>query len=164
MLRASLAALFIMILAAPLIADIVPEPVTGVVINTPDGWEVKEARKHIVAIAPDKDVRLLIVSMRHFKDEAECIQKLDRDDVYGGQIKRVEPAGQPEDLDIKGLKAKKFTGVANISNERMPFTAIVVLPQAELAYVAFAFGSKEGMKEQAETLQKSFNTIRRRPA
>lgn len=162
MLRNSVTALLILLVAPQLLAEIYGDPLTGLAINTPEGWETREARrKHFIAMAPDRDVRLLIVNMRHFKDEAECIQKLDRDDVYGGQIKTIKVAGEPEEMDIKGLKAKRFSGVANISNERMPFVAVVTIPREGIAFVAFAFGSKEGMKEQAETLAKSFNTIRR---
>ena len=162
MLRTSLAAVLLLLLCSPLPAEIYGDPVTGLAVDTPEGWETREVRrKHFIATAPDKDVRLLFVNMRHFKDEAECIQKLDRDDVYGGQIKNVKPAGEPEEIDIKGLKARRFTGVANIANERMPFTAVVVIPREDIAFIAFAFGSKEGMKEQAEALTRSFNTIRR---
>jgi hypothetical protein len=135
---------------------------TGLQITVPEKWQTQESKKHFLIHSADGQATILVIPERHFNDATDALNKLDRDDVMGGQIKSINPRGEPESKKINKLDAKLFEGTVNISNVRSEFKACII-PREGVCYVAFAYASKEGMKENAKAIQAAFDSIRQRP-
>src|SRR5436189_4302733 len=105
-------ALAIMPLAQFSLADSHTDPSTGYTIKFPDKWNVDEADA-VIATAPDHLASILVISFKDTRDPAEALQRLDRDDVMGNQIKSIRPSDKVLSKNINGLPAKLFTGTAN---------------------------------------------------
>lgn len=138
------------------------EQKTHVTIQVPEKWKTTETRKDFHMNAPDDAAVIYIVGMGHYKDAADALQKLDRDDFMGGLIKliKVDGEGAGENRTVNGLKATVFTGTANVANVKVPFRACIV-PCDRFCYVAFAWGEKEGFKSQAQAIDKAFASLER---
>jgi len=130
-------ALAVFLLAPISLADTHTDDTTGFSIQFPDNWKVEEADA-VIASAPDHLASILVIAMKDTKDAAEALQRLDRDDVMGNQIKTVRPDEKVLSKNINGLPAKLFTGTANIANVKISFVAAVVQDKGP-AFVVFAF-------------------------
>jgi hypothetical protein len=130
-------ALAVLMLAPICFADSHTDDATGFTIQFPDNWKVDEADAFI-ANAPDHLASILVIAKKDTKDAAEALQRLDRDDVMGNQIKTIRPDEKVLSKKINGLPAKLFTGTANISNIKMPFVAAVVQDKGP-AFIVFCF-------------------------
>jgi hypothetical protein len=162
-LAGPLLALICLMSAHAALAERYTDQPSALQIEVPEKWKLDEAKKHTTITSPDNTVTMLVVSMRHFTSADDCINKLDRD-VMGGRIKSVETQGEAETKKINTLEAKIYKGRFNFANERRQFRALVILvPKTDVAYVAFVFGEKEGMKEHEATVTKAWETIRKRP-
>src|SRR3954462_7955287 len=73
------------------LADSHTDASTGYTIKFPDKWDVDEADA-VIANAPDHLASMVVISFKDAKDAAEALQRLDRDDVMGNQIKSIRPA------------------------------------------------------------------------
>ncbi|HEV8606063.1 MAG TPA: hypothetical protein VGQ99_11880 [Tepidisphaeraceae bacterium] len=130
-------ALAVFLLAPFSIADTHTDAATGFSIEFPDRWEVEEADA-VMASAPDHLGTILVIAIKNAKDAGEALQRLDRDDVMGNQIKTVRPDEKVISKNIGGMPAKIFTGTANVANVKMPFVAAVVQDGGP-SFVVFAF-------------------------
>src|SRR5882672_7432137 len=130
-------ALAVFLLAPISFADLHTDDATGFSIQFPDNWKIEEADA-VIASAPDHLASILVIAMKDTKDAAEALQRLDRDDVMGNQIKTVRPDEKVLSKNINGLPAKLFTGTANIANVKISFVAAVVQDKGP-AFVVFAF-------------------------
>src|SRR3954469_9378145 len=130
-------------------ADSHTDPSTGYTIRFPDKWNVDEADA-VIATAPDHLASMLVISFQDTRDPAEALQRLDRDDVMGNQIKSIRPSDKVLSKTINGLPAKLFTGTANISNVKVPFVAAVVQEKGR-AFVVFAFPANNAHLERITT-------------
>jgi len=136
-MRASIALLLALLITSISFADSHTDDATGFSIQFPDNWKVEEADA-VIASAPDHLASILVISMKDVKDAAEALQRLDRNDVMGNQIKTVRPDEKVLSKNINGLPAKLFTGTANIANVKISFVAAVVQDRGP-AFVVFAF-------------------------
>jgi len=137
------------------LADSHTDPNTGYSIKFPENWNVEEADA-VVASAPDHLASILVISFKETKDAADALQRLDRDDVMGNQIKSIRPAEKVISKTINGLPAKLFSGTANIANVKISFVAAVV-QQKGPAFVVFAFPANNA---HLERIAASINSIR----
>ena len=139
-------ALAVFLLAPISLADTHTDSSTGYTIKFPDKWDVDEADA-VIANAPDHLASILVIAMKDTKDAAEALQRLDRDDVMGNQIKSIHPNEKVVSKTINGLPAKLFTGTANIANVKMSFVAAVVQEKGP-AFVVFAFPANNAHLER----------------
>src|SRR6266446_1460206 len=115
MIRPMLIIVLPVIMLVPIcLADSHTDDATDFTIKFPDNWAVDEADA-VIANAPDHLASMLVIAMKDTKDAAEALQRLDRDDVMGNQIKSIRPDEKVLSKKINGLPAKLFTGTASIA-------------------------------------------------
>ena len=155
MAKPLLIALVVFTLASISFADSHTDDKTGFTIRFPDKWNIDEADA-IVANAPDRLASMIVISFKDTPDAAKALDRLDRDEIMGNQIKTIRPAEKVLDRKINGLPAKIFTGTANIANIRMPFLAAVVRDNGP-SFVVFCFPANNA---HVERMIASINSIR----
>jgi hypothetical protein len=132
-----IATILVLLFASISFADTHTDDSTGFTIRFPDNWKIDEADA-VVANAPDRLASMLVISFKNTENAADALQRLDRDDVMGNQIKSIRPDEKVLSKKINGLPAKLFTGTANLGNIKMPFVAAVVQDKGP-AFVVFCF-------------------------
>ena len=152
--------MFIVALAVSMLAPIVfadshTDDKTGFTIRFPDNWKIEEADA-VVASAPDHLASMLVISFKDTENAADALQRLDRDDVMGNQIKTIRPSGNAVSKTINGLPAKLFSGTANVANVKVPFIAAVVQDKGP-AFVVFCFPANNAHQQR---MVASINSIR----
>jgi hypothetical protein len=156
MVRPLVIVAFASLLLAPItFADTYTDRSTGYSIKFPDKWNIEEADA-VVASAPDHLASILVIAIKNTEGGADALQRLDRDDVMGNQIKSIRPAEKVISKQINGLPAKLFTGTANVANVKVSFVAAVVQEKGP-ALVVFAFPANNAHLERIIT---SIHSIR----
>jgi len=137
------------------LADSHTDDATGFTIRFPDKWTIDEADA-IVANAPDRLASMIVISFKDTPDAEKALQRLDRDDIMGNQIKSIRPAEKVQDRKINGLSAKIFTGTASLANIKMSFLAAVVRDNGP-SFVVFCVPANNA---HLEKMIASINSIR----
>jgi hypothetical protein len=148
-------ALAVLVLAPVSAADSHTDASTGYTIQFPDNWKVDEADA-VVANAPDRLASMLVISFKNTENAADALQRLDRDDIMGNQIKSIRPDEKVLSKKINGLPAQLFTGTASLGNIKMPFVAAVVQDKGP-ALVVFCFPANNA---HVKRMVASIETIR----
>jgi len=154
-MRLSLMAAMCLLMAPMAPADTHTDRKTQIAIDFPDKWNVEQADA-VVASSPDHLATMLVIAMKNTGDAADALQKLDRDDVMGGQIKNIKQDEKMAERKIHGLPATIFTGSANVANVKVRFLAVVIADGGP-AYVVFAVPANQ---EHVKAIQKSIDSIR----
>src|SRR4029450_3804707 len=123
MIKMMLAALLTPVLLQVDSAGRYTDQATGLQVTVPEKWRTQETKKHFLIYSADGQATVLIIPERHFNDATDALNKLDRDDVMGGQIKSINPRGEPESKKSNKLDAKLFEGTVNSSNVGSGFKA-----------------------------------------
>jgi hypothetical protein len=148
-------ALAVLVLAPVAAADSHTDAATGYTIQFPDKWNVDQADA-VVANAPDRLASMLVISFKNTENAADALQRLDRDDIMGNQIKSIRPDQKVLSKKINGLPATLFTGTASLGNIKMPFIAAVIQEKGP-ALVVFCFPANNA---HVERMVASINSIR----
>ena len=155
MVKPLLIALVVFSLGSISLADSHTDEKTGFTIRFPDNWKIEEADA-VIASAPDHLGSILVISFKDTENAADAVQRLDRDDVMGNQIKSIRPSGPVVSKTINGLPAKLLSGTANVANVKVPFIAAVIQDKGP-AFVVFCFPANNAHQQK---MLASINSIR----